>query len=29
LSQADQQLEECMGATAAAVEQAQTYTANL
>ena len=29
LSQADQQLEECIGVTAAAVEQAQTYTANL
>jgi hypothetical protein len=29
LSQADQQLEECLGATLIAVEQAQTYTANL
>ncbi|MFI5935471.1 hypothetical protein [Actinoplanes sp. NPDC051494] len=29
LSQADQQLEECFGATALAVEQAQTYTATL
>jgi ribosome-binding protein aMBF1 (putative translation factor) len=29
LSQADQQLEECLGATLLAVEQAQTYTATL
>jgi predicted nucleic acid-binding Zn-ribbon protein len=29
LSQADQQLEECLGATALAVEQAQNYTAML
>jgi ribosome-binding protein aMBF1 (putative translation factor) len=29
LSQADQALEECLGATALAVEQAQTYTAML
>ena len=29
LSQVDQSLEECLGATAAAVEQAQTYTAML
>lgn len=29
LSQADQQLEECLGATFVAVEQAQTYTAQL
>ncbi|WP_229074142.1 hypothetical protein [Actinoplanes sp. DH11] len=29
LSQADQQLEECFGATQVAVEQAQTYTAQL
>lgn len=29
LAQADQQLEECLGATLLAVEQAQTYTATL
>ena len=29
LSQADQSLEECLGATSLAVEQAQTYTATL
>jgi uncharacterized protein YukE len=29
LSQADQQLEECLGATRLAIEQAQTYTATL
>ena len=29
LSQADQQLEECLAATLLAVEQAQTYTATL
>lgn len=29
LSQADQQLEECLSATLVAVEQAQTYTATL
>ena len=29
LSQADQQLEECLGATGMAVEQAQTYTSML
>ncbi len=29
LSQADQQLEECLSATLLAVEQAQTYTATL
>jgi hypothetical protein len=29
LAQADQQLEECLGATLLAVEQAQIYTANL
>lgn len=29
LSHADQQLEECLGATMMAIEQAQTYTATL